>query len=101
MFAYSTIGITAETLYYFAIAVPYGGPVVLIWTWLASVVFSICVAASMAEMCSVYPYVGSVYHWSAAYSPSPGIARPISYVVGMTYFIGCIAYDVAVGYGCS
>lgn len=91
---------TAETYYYFIFAVSMGGPVVLIWTWLASVVFSICMAAYMAEMCSVYPYVGSVYHWSAAYSSSPEAARPTSYIVGMTYFIGCIIYDTSVGYYC-
>lgn len=40
-----------------------GGPVMMVWTWLITFVMSIIVACNFAEMCSMFPYTGSVYHW--------------------------------------
>lgn len=40
-----------------------GGPVMMVWTWLITFFMSIIVACNFAEMCSVFPFTGSVYHW--------------------------------------
>lgn len=43
----------------------YGGPVVIIWGWCLVSFFTLCVALSMAEICSAYPTSGALYFWSA------------------------------------
>lgn len=45
----------ATTLYYPLIG---GGPVVIIWGWLAVSMIIVCVAASLGEITSVYPTAG-------------------------------------------
>lgn len=40
-----------------------GGPPVMIWGWIGISVVSLCVAYSMAEMCSEYPVAGGQYSW--------------------------------------
>lgn len=45
----------ATTLYYPLVG---GGPVVIIWGWLAISMIIVCVAASLGEITSVYPTAG-------------------------------------------
>ena len=99
MFAFSALGIVGETLYFFSFGLLAGGPVVLVWSWTAHIVFSLCVSSYMGEMCSIYPCVGSVYPWSAAFAPSPEWGRPISFVCGIFYLVGCLTYDASVAMG--
>lgn len=40
-----------------------GGPPVMIWGWVGISLVSLCVAYSMAEMCSEYPVAGGQYSW--------------------------------------
>ncbi len=42
-----------------------GGPVTIFYGWILLTVISMCIAASLAEICSVYPTSGGVYYWSA------------------------------------
>jgi amino acid transporter len=42
-----------------------GGPVTIFYGWLLLIIISICIAASLAEICSVYITSGGVYYWSA------------------------------------
>jgi amino acid permease (GABA permease) len=42
-----------------------GGPVTIFYGWILLTIISICIAASLAEICSVYPTSGGVYYWSA------------------------------------
>ena len=43
-----------------------GGSGVTIWSWIIGSIFTILVGLSLAEICSVYPSAGSVYHWYIA-----------------------------------
>lgn len=43
----------------------YGGPVAVIWGWPLVSFFTLCVALSMAEICSAYPTSGALYFWAA------------------------------------
>ena len=42
-----------------------GGPVTILYGWILLSIISICIAASLAEICSAYPTSGGVYYWSA------------------------------------
>ena len=40
-----------------------GGPVTIVWGWLITFAMTMVIAYNFAEMCSVFPSAGSVYHW--------------------------------------
>ncbi|RKF79827.1 Amino-acid permease 2 [Golovinomyces cichoracearum] len=67
-----------------------GGPPVMIWGWVGVSIFSLCVAYSMAEMCSEYPVAGGQYSW--VYLLSARSARQqLSYLTGWFMIIGILA----------
>ena len=72
------------------VGVESGGPPVMIWSWIAVCAFSLCVAYSMAEMCSCYPVAGGQYSWVAVLAPR-SLARGFSYATGWFMLIGIIA----------
>ncbi|KAJ4338065.1 hypothetical protein N0V87_004213 [Didymella glomerata] len=72
------------------IGVETGGPPVMIWGWLATCVFTLAVAYSMAEMCSAYPLAGGQYSWVAILAPTSW-ARGFSYICGWFMLIGILA----------
>ena len=40
-----------------------GGPIVIFWSWLFTFAMTMIIALNFAEICSVFPCAGSVYHW--------------------------------------
>jgi amino acid transporter len=42
-----------------------GQSVTIIWGWVLVSFISLSIAASLAEICAVYPVAGGVYYWSA------------------------------------
>lgn len=73
-----------------SLALPSGGPVAVVWGILPSFVGNLCMAASMAEICAVYPTSGGQYHWTYLLAP-PSIARSLSWVAGWFSTCGWIA----------
>ncbi|KAH8805520.1 amino acid/polyamine transporter I [Xylogone sp. PMI_703] len=67
-----------------------GGPPVMIWGWIGICCVSLCVAYSMAEMCSEYPVAGGQYSWVYILSPK-SIRRQFSYLTGWFMIIGILA----------
>lgn len=53
-----------------SIALPSGGPTAVIWGIVPSFIGNLAMAASMAEICHVYPTSGGQYHWSAILAPA-------------------------------
>lgn len=45
-----------------------GQSVTVLWGWVFVSIISICIAASLGEICAVYPTAGGVYYWSAMLS---------------------------------
>jgi len=45
-----------------------GQSVTVIYGWIFVSFVSLCIAASLAEICAVYPTAGGVYYWSAMLS---------------------------------
>ena len=70
-----------------AFAADIGGPAELIWAWVVGSFFIIIAGASMAEIASVYPTAGSVYHWAGVLCPEPW-SRFVAYNCGWFNLIG-------------
>lgn len=64
-----------------------GQCVTILWGWIIVTIISICIAASLAEICSVYPTSGGVYYWSAMLS-SKKWAPINSWVTGWLTLVG-------------
>ncbi|KAJ5385164.1 hypothetical protein N7517_003075 [Penicillium concentricum] len=75
-----------------------GGPVNIIWGWLAVSLITLCVAASLGEITSVYPTAGGVYYQTFMLSP-PSYRRIASWICGWSYVIGNITITLAVNLG--
>ncbi|CAG8898235.1 unnamed protein product [Penicillium egyptiacum] len=75
-----------------------GGPVNIIWGWLAVSLITLCVAASLGEVTSVYPTAGGVYYQTFMLSP-PSYRRIASWICGWSYVVGNITITLAVNLG--
>ena len=73
----------------------------MLWGWVAASLFTLSTAASMAEICSVYPSAGSVYYWTAMLAPSKESAPWLSYVCAWFNLLGNIACDSSFAFGLS
>jgi amino acid permease len=84
----------ATTLYY---PLNGGGPVDIIWGWVAVSLIIICVAASLGEITSVYPTAGGVYYqtWMLAPTAWRHIA---AWVCGWLYVVGNITITLSVNF---
>ncbi|KAI1006051.1 hypothetical protein K3495_g2169 [Podosphaera aphanis] len=52
-----------------AIGLTDGQSVTIIYGWIFVSIVSLAIAASLAEICAVYPTAGGTYHWAAMLSP--------------------------------
>ncbi|KAI1263704.1 amino acid transporter [Xylariaceae sp. FL1019] len=85
----------ATTLYYPLVC---GGPVDIIWGWVAVSLIIICVAASLGEITSVYPTAGGVYY--QAWMLAPASYRKIAaWVCGWMFVVGNITITLSVNFG--
>lgn len=75
---------SSTTLY---IALTDGQSVTVIWGWILVTCISLCIAASLAEICSVYPTAGGVYYWSAQLSTKK-YAPIVSWIDGWFNLVG-------------
>ncbi len=83
------------TLYYFGMAE--GGPVDIVWGWLAVGVMTTIVGLGMAEIASAYPTAGGLYYWSAKLSKNnPGAW---SWFTGWFNLLGQVAITAGIDYG--
>ena len=65
----SVVSITSGVTSLFAYGMTTGGPVVMVWGWIAVSLLTLCVALGMAEICSAYPTAGGLYFWTAILVP--------------------------------
>ncbi|PON25268.1 hypothetical protein TGAM01_v205954 [Trichoderma gamsii] len=64
-----------------------GQSVTVLWGWVLVSLISVCIAASLAEICAVFPTAGGVYYWSAMLS-SREWAPLVSFVDGWLTLVG-------------
>ncbi|KAF8243958.1 amino acid transporter [Wilcoxina mikolae CBS 423.85] len=79
-----------------SLALPSGGPSVVLWGLVVSGFCSGCLAASMAEFASAYPIAAGQYYWVAIVS-SPEWAPILSWVCGWINVVGWVFGVGAVG----
>ena len=85
----------ATTLYYPLIG---GGPVDIIWGWLAVCLIVMCVAISLGEITSVYPTAGGVYYQTYMLSP-PKYRNITAWICGWSYALGNMTITLSVNFG--
>ncbi|KAI9252780.1 hypothetical protein EDC94DRAFT_508105, partial [Helicostylum pulchrum] len=61
--AFTNIGILSNTSATFQTGNHVGGPVTMLLSWNIVAMFMMCVALSLAEVCSLYPTSGGLYYW--------------------------------------
>ena len=64
--SFSIISILTGAVTLFGYGLEMGGPLEMTLGWPIATIFTLAVAASMAELCSAYPTAGAMYHWAAA-----------------------------------
>lgn len=75
----------------------YGGPVAVIWGWVAVSFFTLLVALSMAEICSAYPTSGALYYWAAKLSGEKW-APYASFMTGYFNLLGQVAVTAGIDF---
>jgi amino acid transporter len=62
-FCFTAVNVLTSISLGFTFTLNTGGSGVAIWSWLIGSFCTILIGLSLAEICSVYPSAGSVYHW--------------------------------------
>jgi amino acid transporter len=93
-FGFTEVAVLASYTSLFGTGLSLGGPSAMVWTYLVTWFFLTLASFSMAEICSAFPFAGSVYHWSAQLVP-PKWAPLASYITGWTNFLGNLAGDAS------
>lgn len=88
--SFSIIGVVQSIAAVLIYAIPYGGPVSIIWGWAACSVFLVIMALAMAELGSAAPTSGGLYYWTFTFC-SPRYRNLMSWIVGYSDSIGYIS----------
>lgn len=75
-----------------------GLSVTIIWGWVFVTLVSIAIAASLAEICAVYPTAGGVYYWSAMLSTRRW-APLMSFIDGWLTLVGNWTVTLSILFG--
>ncbi|WP_371484306.1 amino acid permease [Kitasatospora sp. NBC_00315] len=95
--SFSIVSILSGCLTLYGFGLNTGGPAIITWGWPVVGLMTLCVALSMAEICSSYPTAGGLYYWAAKLAPSRGPAW--SWFTGWFNTLGQIAVTAGVDYG--
>ncbi|XXH01047.1 Thymidylate synthase [Hypoxylon texense] len=82
----------------FYISLSNGQSVTIIWGWVLLSLLSTAIAASLAEICSVYPTAGGVYYWAALLS-TPRWAPIVSWITGWLTLVGNWTVTLSINFG--
>lgn len=95
-FAIMAVPYGLSTTFYLTIA--NGTSVTILWGWVLVSLISICIAASLAEICGLYPTAGGVYYWSAMLS-SHKWAPIVSFIDGWLTLVGNWTITLSINFG--
>jgi amino acid transporter len=84
--SFSIISILTGAVTLYGYGLKMGGPLEMSLGWPLATVFTLLLAASMAELCSAYPTSGAMYHWAAALG-----GRTAAWFVASLNIVGLIA----------
>ncbi|CAO3694315.1 unnamed protein product [Umbelopsis ramanniana] len=97
--AFTNIGILSNLSASFQTGILSGGPVTMISSWNVVAFFMLCIALSLAEICSAYPYNG-IYYWAYELVKQGGgtkSGKAAPFVAFVTGWIYCLAMIIAAG----
>ncbi|MFN7992533.1 MAG: amino acid permease [Bryobacteraceae bacterium] len=94
--SFSIISILTGAVTLFGYGLEMGGPLEMTLGWPLATVFTLAVAASMAELCSAYPTAGATYHWAADLG-----GRGWGWLVAWLNIVGLIAAQAGINYSCA
>src|SRR5438445_2631351 len=94
--SFSIISILTGAVTLYGYGLEMGGPLEMTLGWPLATVFTLTVAASMAELCSAYPTAGAMYHWAADLG-GPGAG----WYVAWLNICGLIAAQAGINYSCA
>jgi amino acid transporter len=94
--SFSIISILTGAVTLYGYGLEMGGPLEMTLGWPIATIFSLVLAASMAELCSAYPTSGAMYHWAA----DLGGPRWGWFVAWLNIF-GLIAAQAGINYSCA
>jgi amino acid transporter len=94
--SFSIISILTGAVTLFGYGLEMGGPLEMSLGWPVATVFTLAVAASMAELCSAYPTSGAMYHWAADLG-GPGWG----WFVAWFNIVGLVAAQAGINYSCA
>src|SRR5207302_3968569 len=63
--SFSIISILTGAVTLYRHGLSFGGPIQMFVGWPLVTMFTLTIAASLAELASAYPTAGALYHWSA------------------------------------
>src|SRR3954469_5591646 len=94
--SFSIISILTGAVTLYGYGLEMGGPLEMTLGWPIATVFTLALAASMAELCSAYPTSGAMYHWASALGgPAPG------WFSAWLNIVGLIAAQAGINYSCA
>ncbi len=94
--SFSIISILTGAVTLYGYGLEMGGPLEMTLGWPLATLFTLTVAASMAELCSAYPTAGAMYHWVADLG-GPGAG----WLVAWLNIFGLIAAQAGINYSCA
>ncbi|HEU0119238.1 MAG TPA: amino acid permease [Bryobacteraceae bacterium] len=94
--SFSIISILTGAVTLYGYGLEMGGPLQMTLGWPVATLFTLTIAASMAELCSAYPTSGAMYHWAAALGNSG-----IGWYVAWLNIIGLVAAQAGINYSCA
>jgi amino acid transporter len=94
--SFSIISILTGAVTLYGYGLEMGGPLEMTLGWPLATLFTLTVAASIAELCSAYPTAGAMYHWAADLG-GPGAG----WFVAWLNIFGLIAAQAGINYSCA
>jgi amino acid permease (GABA permease) len=96
--SFTIISILSGCLTLYSFGMNTGGPVEMVWGWVAVGVMTLVVGLGMAEICSAYPTAGGLYYWSAKLAK--GNSGPAwSWFTGWFNMLGQVAVTAGIDFG--
>lgn len=94
--SFSIISILTGAVTLYGYGLEMGGPLEMTLGWPVATIFTLAIAASMAELCSAYPTSGAMYHWAADLGgPAWG------WFVAWLNILGLVAAQAGINYSCA
>lgn len=94
--SFSIISILTGAVTLYGYGLDLGGPLEMTLGWPLATIFTLTIAASMAELCSAYPTAGAMYHWASALG-----GAGTGWFVAWLNIIGLIAAQAGINYSCA